>query len=109
MFTVPLLLALVPGQTLTVAPRGLFRHAPEHTMPAFAACLELRLGIELDVRRTKDGTLVCLHDATLDRTTDAKGRLAERTLEDVRKFDAGRWFHADFAGERVPTLDAVFA
>jgi glycerophosphoryl diester phosphodiesterase len=102
-------LLLTPGQTLTVAHRGLFRHAPENTLAAFAACLDLRLGIELDVRRTKDGALVCLHDATLDRTTDGKGPLAERTLAEVQRLDAGRWFHPDFAGERVPTLDAALA
>jgi glycerophosphoryl diester phosphodiesterase len=99
----------LPAQTLVVAHRGLFRHAPENTLAAFSACLDLRLGMELDVRRTKDGVLVCLHDATLDRTTDGKGPVAEFTLAELQRLDAGRWFHADFAGERIPTLDAVFA
>ncbi|NBO93683.1 MAG: hypothetical protein EBV06_15440 [Planctomycetia bacterium] len=110
MFAAVLISALcAPAQTLVVAHRGLFRHAPENTLAAFSACLDLRLGMELDVRRTKDGVLVCLHDATLDRTTDGKGPVAEFTLAELQRLDAGRWFHADFAGERIPTLDAVFA
>jgi glycerophosphoryl diester phosphodiesterase/cyclophilin family peptidyl-prolyl cis-trans isomerase len=92
-----------------VAHRGLFRHAPENTLPAFAACLELRLGFELDVRRSKDGHLVVLHDRTLDRTSDGKGPVAERSLAELKKLDAGRWFDRAYAGARIPTLDEVFA
>jgi glycerophosphoryl diester phosphodiesterase/cyclophilin family peptidyl-prolyl cis-trans isomerase len=92
-----------------VAHRGLFRHAPENTLAAFAACLELRLGFELDVRRSKDGHLVVLHDATLERTSDGKGRVAERSLAELKKLDAGRWFDRTFAETRIPTLDEVFA
>ena len=92
-----------------VAHRGLLRHAPENTLAAFAACLDLNLGFELDVRRTKDGHLVVLHDATLDRTTTGKGKLADHTLAQLRKLDAGSWFDPAFAGEKVPTLDEAFA
>jgi glycerophosphoryl diester phosphodiesterase len=102
-------LLLAASEPAIIAHRGLFREAPENTLSAFGACLELRLGFELDIRRTKDGTLVCLHDATLDRTTNGKGPLAERPLEEVRRLDAGAWFHRDFAGQRVPTLEEVFA
>jgi glycerophosphoryl diester phosphodiesterase len=94
---------------LPVAHRGLFRHAPENTLAAFAACLELRLGIELDVRRSKDGHLVVLHDADLKRTTNGSGKVADRTLAELKKLDAGRWFDPAFAGQRIPTLDEVFA
>lgn len=96
----------VPG---IVAHRGLLRHAPENTLPALAACLELGLGFEIDVRRTRDGKLVCLHDATLDRTTDGKGKLADHTWEEIRKLDAGGWFDPAFRGARIPSLDEVFA
>lgn len=105
-----------PGSTKGTAPvlprivghRGLIRHAPENTLAAFTACLELRIGFELDVRRTRDGHLVCLHDDGVKRTTDGKGKVAELTLAEVRRLDAGRWFGAAFAGQRVPTLDEVF-
>lgn len=94
---------------ILVAHRGLFRDAPENTLAAFTSCLSLRLGLELDVRRSKDGHLVIVHDADLSRTTDGKGKVSEKTLAELKKLDAGRWFDAAFAGEHVPTLDEVFA
>jgi glycerophosphoryl diester phosphodiesterase len=92
-----------------VGHRGLPTHAPEETLATFNACIDLRVGIELDVRRTRDGQLVCLHDPTVDRTTDGKGKLAELSLRELRQLDAGKKFHPAFAGERVPTLDEFFA
>lgn len=90
-----------------VAHRGLLRHAPENTLSNFRACLELRLGFEFDVSRTADGHLVCIHDDTVDRTTDGSGRVAELTLAQIRRLDAGSWFAPDFAGEKVPTVEEV--
>jgi glycerophosphoryl diester phosphodiesterase len=87
----------------------LIRHAPENSLAGFAACIDLRLGFELDVRRTSDGHLVCLHDDDVQRTTDGKGKVAELTLAQLRQLDAGAWFNPAFAGQRVPTLEAVFA
>jgi glycerophosphoryl diester phosphodiesterase len=92
---------------LLLGHRGLVHDAPENTLSAFAACLELRIGFEVDVRRSKDRHLVCVHDDALDRTTDGKGKVADRTLEELKKLDAGSWFHPAFRGERVPTLDEV--
>lgn len=92
-----------------VGHRGLVRHAPEETHANFAACIDLRVAIELDVRRTRDGQLVCLHDDTLNRTTDGAGKVAELSLRELRQFDAGKKFDPAFAGERVPTLEEVFA
>jgi len=63
--------------------------------------------VEVDVRTTKDGVLVCLHDAEVDRTTDGKGKVADLTVAEVKKLDAGVKFDAKFAGERVPTLREV--
>jgi glycerophosphoryl diester phosphodiesterase len=92
-----------------VAHRGLLLHAPENTLPNFRACLALSLGFEFDVERTKDNALVCIHDASVDRTTDGTGMVADVTLDQLRKLDAGRWFDPRFAGARVPTIDEVFA
>lgn len=91
-----------------VAHRGLLQHAPENTISNFRACLELRLGFELDVEKSKDGHLVCIHDDTVDRTTDGTGKVSDLTLDEIRKLDAGSWFDARFTGEKVPTLDEVF-
>jgi glycerophosphoryl diester phosphodiesterase len=102
-------IALAGAEPLPVAHRGLAHHAPENTRSAFTTCVELRLGYELDVRRTRDGRLVVLHDATLDRTTDGTGPLAAQPFDAVRGLDAGLRFDAAFAGLRVPTLEEAFA
>jgi glycerophosphoryl diester phosphodiesterase len=94
---------------LVVAHRGLLQHAPENTLANFRACLELRLGFEFDVERTKDGRLICIHDGTLNRTTNGTGKVAELTLEEIRRLDAGGWFDTKFTGEKVPTVEEVLA
>ncbi len=95
---------------ILIAHRGLLRHAPENTLPAFASCLELGMGFELDIRTTKDGKLVVLHDATLERTTDGPDRpLTEFTWEQLCDVDAGSWFDPRFTGLRVPSLEETFA
>jgi glycerophosphoryl diester phosphodiesterase len=53
--------------------------------------------------------VVVTHDDTVDRTTDGAGPVAGQSLETLRRLDAGRWFHARFAGERIPTLRDVLA
>ena len=107
------LTVLIASQALAegpyvVAHRGLLRHAPENTLANFRACLELRIGFEVDVQRSKDGHLVCVHDDTVDRTTNGTGKVADLTLTDLKALDAGSWFDPDFRGERVPTLAEVF-
>lgn len=62
---------------------------------------------EVDVRTTKDGVLICLHDDTVDRTTDGTGKVAGLTLAEVKQLDAGVKFSPKFKGERVPTLREV--
>lgn len=99
----------VAGQPAIIGHRGLFRDAPENTLASFGACIDLGLGFELDVRRTKDGTLVVLHDVKVDRTTNGSGTLAEITLDELRKLDAGSKFDPVYQDERVPTLESVFS
>ncbi|QDU28284.1 Glycerophosphoryl diester phosphodiesterase [Anatilimnocola aggregata] len=96
-----------PTRPLVVAHRGLLHHAPENTLANFRACLELRSGFEFDVERTKDGQLICIHDSTVERTTNGTGKVSELTLEQVRRLDAGSWFDLSFAGEKVPTIEEV--
>lgn len=98
-----------PRSLKVVGHRGLLLDAPENTLANIAACLELRIGFEVDVRRTKDGTLVCIHDDTVDRTTDGRGRVSDLTLDELEALDAGSWFSPRFAGQRIPTFDAVLA
>ena len=75
--------------------------APENTLGAFRAAIDAGADwLEFDVRATRDGQLVVLHDATVDRTTDGSGAIAGLTLEQARALDAGN-------GERIPTVDEV--
>jgi glycerophosphoryl diester phosphodiesterase len=90
------------------AHRGARAEAPENTLAAFQRALDLKAhSIELDIHPAADGTLVVIHDDTLDRTTDGTGPVAALNLRDLRKLDAGAKIHADFAGERIPTLGEV--
>jgi glycerophosphoryl diester phosphodiesterase len=92
------------------AHRGASAVAPENTMVAFRAAEAAGAGgIELDVHLSRDGVPVVIHDETVDRTTDGHGRISELSLVQLRQLDAGGWFSPPFAGEAVPTLEAVFA
>jgi len=88
-----------------VGHRGLIFQAPENTLAGFDACMNLRLGLELDIQRTKDGVLVLMHDSEVNRTTNGKGKVSEITLAELQKLDAGSWFDIRFKGEKVPTLE----
>ncbi len=63
---------------------------------------------ELDVQATRDGAVIVLHDETVDRTTDGHGAVADLTLEEIKRLDAGAKFNPAFRGERIPTLEEVF-
>ena len=83
--------------------RGSSAVAPENTYAAFERSVEDGAEYaETDIRRTADGFLVLMHDATLDRTTDGKGAVADATLAELDQLDAGSWFAPEFAGQRVP-------
>jgi glycerophosphoryl diester phosphodiesterase len=60
--------------------------------------------VETDIRRTRDGRLVLIHDKTLDRTSDGSGRVCDCTLDEIQRLDAGGWFGTSFAGERILTF-----
>jgi glycerophosphoryl diester phosphodiesterase len=83
---------------------------PENTLAAFREALRLGVHmIELDVRLTRDGHLVILHDETVDRTTDGQGKISEMTLDEATDLDAGSWKSDAFAGERIPRLQEALA
>jgi len=90
------------------AHRGARRVAPENTLPAFDAALQMGAdGIELDVHLTADGQLVVIHDFSVDKTTDGCGQVAQMAAADLRRLDAGGHFGAAFAETRIPTLEEV--
>jgi glycerophosphoryl diester phosphodiesterase len=100
-----------------IAHRGFSGLYPENTMLAFEKAAALGVdAIELDVHSSRDGKVIVLHDETLDRTTDFRGRALEYGWEDLRKADAGFHFDPDGSGEtpfrgkniRIPLLEEVF-
>jgi glycerophosphoryl diester phosphodiesterase len=79
--------------------------APENTLAGLAFAHRHRTGVEFDVMLSGSGTPVLIHDETLDRTTNGRGRVADTGDAVLRSLDAGSRFSADFAGERLPTLE----
>lgn len=91
------------------AHRGDLVHAPENTLPSFQQAIQKGAdGVELDAKLTRDGRVIVIHDTTVDRTTDGRGRVASFSLEAIRKLDAGSWFGERFRGTRIPLLEEVF-
>lgn len=86
--------------------RGDRKNFPENTMPAFRAMVEMGAdAIETDVRMTRDGHLVLIHDRDVLRTTNGQGFVDEMTLEEIRALDAGSWKGEEFAGLQIPTVE----
>ena len=96
-----------PGDAAFVAShRGDSASAPENTIPAVESAIAGGFAyVEVDVVLTADGHPVLMHDRTVNRTTNGRGKIAELTLAEVRALDAGSWFDASFAGTPVPTLE----
>jgi len=81
---------------------------PGNTMLALRKAYEEGCnGIEFDVRTSSDGVLCLMHDETVDRTTDGTGYIHEMTWAEIQQLDAGSWYGAQFAGERVPSFEEV--
>ena len=88
--------------------RGAAGLAPENTLSSFRKAMALGVdALEMDLHVTRDGEVVVIHDETLDRTTDGQGSIADLTLEEIKRWDAGRRFAPAFQGERIPTLREV--
>jgi glycerophosphoryl diester phosphodiesterase len=117
-------IAVAMAQTprkILIAHRGASAYAPEHTLAAYRLALEQRADfVEQDLQVSKDGVLVCLHDLTLERTTNVEEIFPERataaqngrktwnvsdfTVQELKTLDAGAWFDPKFKGERIPTF-----
>jgi glycerophosphoryl diester phosphodiesterase len=98
------------ARTLNWAHRGASGHAPQNTLAAFRLAAEMGAdGIELDVHLCADDHVVVIHNGTVDATTDGQGRVRDLTLDALQSLDAGSWHSPRFAGQRIPTLEQVFA
>lgn len=92
------------------AHRGNSRYFPENTMAAYRSATAMNPDmVEMDVHMTKDGHLICMHDHTVDRTTNGTGLIREKTLAEMLELDAGSWKGEEFAGEKVPTFEEFLA
>jgi glycerophosphoryl diester phosphodiesterase len=134
LMSVPLMLVAVDGaaqysKKTNVAHRGASAYAPEHTLAAYRLAIEMGADyVEQDLAVTKDGVLICLHDASLERTTNVEqlfpNRVSTQTIEgktrrawlandftlaEIKTLDAGSWFDKKFAGEKIPTFDEAIA
>jgi glycerophosphoryl diester phosphodiesterase len=97
-----------PTVVRVIGHRGARARAPENTLASFRRALSDGAdGLEFDVRSLGDGTPAVLHDATVDRTTDGRGRLARFDRAGLARLDAGTSFAPSFAGERVPLFAEV--
>jgi glycerophosphoryl diester phosphodiesterase len=112
-----------------VAHRGASAYAPEHTIASYRLAIEMGADfVEQDLAVTKDGVLICLHDASLERTTNVEELFPDRvstqtiegktrkawlandfTLAEIKRLDAGSWFDKKFAAETIPTFDEAVA
>jgi glycerophosphoryl diester phosphodiesterase len=109
--------------SVLVAHRGASAYAPEHTLAAYRLAIQQGADfVEQDLAVTRDGVLICLHDESLERTTNVEELFPDRsttdpatgrprwlavdfTLAEIQRLDAGSWFDTRFAGERVPTWE----
>ena len=83
---------------------NLFGH-PEHTVQSYIDTAKAGVGmIEIDLHLTSDGVPVCMHDSTVDRTTDGTGTIVSKTLAQIKLLDAGSYAGPTYAGRTVPTL-----
>jgi glycerophosphoryl diester phosphodiesterase len=97
-------------RVLNIAHRGASGRFPENTLRAFGAAIDAGAQMcELDVQLSRDGAVVVIHDETVDRTTDGRGAVRVLTLDELKRLDAGVRYGDDFRGERIPTLEEVFA
>lgn len=93
---------------IIIAHRGASKLAPENTIAAFRKALELGAGgIELDVHLSRDGHIVVIHDELVNRTSNGKGLVKDKTLDELRELDFGSWFSPAFKNERIPELEDV--
>ena len=93
------------AEVIVAGHRGMKAFYPENTLLSFQKALDLKVDmLEIDLNLTRDKQIVVIHDNTLDRTTDGAGFVHDFTLAEIKKLDAGKWFAAEFAGQRIPTL-----
>jgi glycerophosphoryl diester phosphodiesterase len=97
-------------RVIKIAHRGASGLFPENTRAAFQKAIEVGADmIEMDCQLTLDGHIVVFHDEKLSRVARARGTVAQRSLDQLKRLDVGSWRKKGFAGERIPALEEVLA
>ena len=92
---------------MIIAHRGDWRNAPENSLQAFQNCIDAGFdGIEIDVQETKDGEIVIMHDATVNRTTNGRGKVSDLTLAEIKALRLKTGINTQ-TRQQVPTLEEV--
>lgn len=116
MLSLGVLLMIIGATPQVIAHRGASGYAPETTLASYRMALQMKVDfLELDLQMTADGELVAIHDTLVDRTTNGRGAVGEKTLAELKALDAGSWFNrifpdkarSEFAGEKIPTLQEI--
>lgn len=97
-----------PRYVTIVAHRGDWRNHPENSIPAFQSCIDKGIDmIEIDIQRTKDGQLILMHDRTVDRCTNGKGKVADLTYDEIQRLRLRPQHSASVTRNHIPTLEEV--
>lgn len=89
-----------------ISHRGANKVTPQNTIEAFKKAIQFRAdGFETDVHLTGDGVPVICHNYTIDKTSDGKGEIASNSLDYLKRFDFGSYFHHSYKGTEIPTLE----
>lgn len=97
-----------PKYVTVVAHRGDWRNAPENSLQAFQNCIDMGVDmIEIDIHKTKDGVLVLMHDDTLDRCSNGKGKIKDHTYAEIQKLNLMSQHDAWATRHKIPTLEEV--
>jgi glycerophosphoryl diester phosphodiesterase len=116
MLSLGVLLMIIGTTPQVIAHRGASGYAPETTLASYRMALQMKVDyLELDLQMTADGELVAIHDTVVDRTTNGKGAVGEKTLAELKALDAGSWFNrlvpdrarSEYVGEKIPTLQEI--
>lgn len=108
LFTILLTQANFAQDIKVVAHRGGVKWGPENTLTTFKIAIDKEVDyIEMDVRQSKDGVFILMHDKDVSRTTNGSGLVKDLNLEELKKMDAGSWYNKAFKGETIPTLKEV--
>jgi len=96
------------GDWVNIAHRGASGYAPENTMASFQKAFDMGADmLELDVQLSRDGHAVIMHDSDVERTSNGRGEVGALSLQELKSLDAGAWYHTNYSGETIPTLEEV--